>query len=204
MQCRRPGFDPWVGKIPWRGNGHPPQYSTWRIPRTVQSMGRKESGTTERLSPHFGSHSMCGPCLYPPLRGAKPLSVAAAVVATACQAFSSELRAFSRFPCRAGTRNKQVWWLPVVVLTACTWGSWGSLVANAARGFLVLPTSYCLGFIFVLTRICETPKPDPAAICPPHAPRVDSAYAVFSSHVVLTWEPVYYLFILGLSSALGA
>ena len=22
-----PGFDPWVGKIPWRGNGNPLQYS---------------------------------------------------------------------------------------------------------------------------------------------------------------------------------
>ena len=26
LQCRRPGFDPWVGKIPWR-NGNPLQYS---------------------------------------------------------------------------------------------------------------------------------------------------------------------------------
>ena len=26
-QCRRPGFDPWVGKIPWRRNGSPLQYS---------------------------------------------------------------------------------------------------------------------------------------------------------------------------------
>ena len=25
LQCRRPGFDPWVGKIPWRRNG----YSLW-------------------------------------------------------------------------------------------------------------------------------------------------------------------------------
>ena len=23
----RPGFDPWVGKIPWRRNGYPLQYS---------------------------------------------------------------------------------------------------------------------------------------------------------------------------------
>ena len=26
-QSRRPAFDPWVGKIPWRGNGSPLQYS---------------------------------------------------------------------------------------------------------------------------------------------------------------------------------
>ena len=23
LQCRRPGFDPWVGKIPWRREGQP-------------------------------------------------------------------------------------------------------------------------------------------------------------------------------------
>ena len=27
LQCRRPGFDPCVEKIPWRGNGYPLQYS---------------------------------------------------------------------------------------------------------------------------------------------------------------------------------
>ena len=26
-QCRRPQFDPWVGKIPGEGNGNPLQYS---------------------------------------------------------------------------------------------------------------------------------------------------------------------------------
>ena len=55
LQCRRPGFDPWVGKIPWRrkwqsipgllpGKSHGQRslvgYSPW---------GRKESDTTERL-----------------------------------------------------------------------------------------------------------------------------------------------------------
>ena len=27
LQCKRPGFDPWVKKIPWRMNGNPLQYS---------------------------------------------------------------------------------------------------------------------------------------------------------------------------------
>ena len=27
LQCRRPGFDPSVGKMPWRGKGYPLQYS---------------------------------------------------------------------------------------------------------------------------------------------------------------------------------
>ena len=54
LQCRRPGFDPWVGKIPWRrkwqstpvllpGKSHGQSlvgYSLW---------GHKESDTTERL-----------------------------------------------------------------------------------------------------------------------------------------------------------
>ena len=41
-QCGRPGFDPWVGKIPWReGKGYPLQYNPWV---------HKESDTTEQLS----------------------------------------------------------------------------------------------------------------------------------------------------------
>ena len=59
LQCGRPGFDPWVGKIPWRrkwqstpgllpGESHGQRslvgYSPW---------GLKESDTTERL--HFTS-----------------------------------------------------------------------------------------------------------------------------------------------------
>ena len=56
-QCRRPGFDPWVGKIPWKRNGNPLQYpcldnsmdrgawwATW---------GHKESNMTERLKLFF-------------------------------------------------------------------------------------------------------------------------------------------------------
>ena len=61
LRCRRPRFEPWVGKIPWRrkwpstlgllpGKSHGQRslvgYSPW---------GRKESDTTERL--HF--HSSC-------------------------------------------------------------------------------------------------------------------------------------------------
>ena len=56
LQCGRPGFDPWVRKIPWRriwqptpvclpGKSHEPRslvgYSPW---------GCKESDTTERLT----------------------------------------------------------------------------------------------------------------------------------------------------------
>ena len=31
-QCGRPGFDPWVGKIPGEGNGNPLQYSCLENP----------------------------------------------------------------------------------------------------------------------------------------------------------------------------
>ena len=42
---------PWVGKIPWRGNGYPLPILAWKIPWTVepgglQSVGQKESDMT--------------------------------------------------------------------------------------------------------------------------------------------------------------
>ena len=46
---RRPGFSPWVWKIPWRGNGNPIQYSCLnKVPWTekldgLQSMELQES-----------------------------------------------------------------------------------------------------------------------------------------------------------------
>ena len=52
-QCGRPGFNPWVGKIPWRKAWKPtpvflPGESPWtEEPGGLQSMGRKESDTTE-------------------------------------------------------------------------------------------------------------------------------------------------------------
>ena len=42
-QCRRPRFDPWIGKIPGKGNGNPLQYPCLENP--------KDRWTTERL--HF-------------------------------------------------------------------------------------------------------------------------------------------------------
>ena len=50
-QCGRPGFDPWVGKIPWRRER---LLSPVLWPREIQELyspwGCKESDTTERLS----------------------------------------------------------------------------------------------------------------------------------------------------------
>ena len=56
LQCRRPGFAPWVGKIPWRRAWEPtpvflPGESPWiKEPGRLQSMGSKESDTTGELS----------------------------------------------------------------------------------------------------------------------------------------------------------
>ena len=52
LQCGRPGFDPWVGKIPWRREClSTPGILTWRSPWGCSC---KESDTAERLSfSHF-------------------------------------------------------------------------------------------------------------------------------------------------------
>ena len=53
LQCRRPGFDPWVGKIPWRREGLPtPVFWPGEFHGLYNPWGHKESGTTEWLS-HF-------------------------------------------------------------------------------------------------------------------------------------------------------
>ena len=59
LQCRRPGFDPWVGKMPWRRKRLPtpvflPEKSHgWRSLVGYSPWGRKELDTTERLHFHF-------------------------------------------------------------------------------------------------------------------------------------------------------
>ena len=61
LQCGRPGFNPWVGKISWRGKWQPTpvflpgKSHGLRILVRYSSRGRKESDTTERL--HFLSLS---------------------------------------------------------------------------------------------------------------------------------------------------
>ena len=50
LQCGRPGFDPWVGKIPWRREWLPTPVS-WpgEFRRLYSPRGRKESDTTEHF-----------------------------------------------------------------------------------------------------------------------------------------------------------
>ena len=45
---RRPGFDPWVGKIPGEGNGNPLQYYCLEIPWTEEP-GRLQSVGSQRV-----------------------------------------------------------------------------------------------------------------------------------------------------------
>ena len=48
---RRPGFDPWVGKIPWSRERLPtPVFWTGEFHGLYSPWGRKESDTTEKLS----------------------------------------------------------------------------------------------------------------------------------------------------------
>ena len=55
LQCGRPGFDPWVQKIPWRKKWHPTpellpgKSHGWRSLVGYSPWGRKELDMTERL-----------------------------------------------------------------------------------------------------------------------------------------------------------
>ena len=51
LQCRRPGFDPWVGKIPWRKERLPtPVFWPGEFHGLYSPWGHKESDMTKRLS----------------------------------------------------------------------------------------------------------------------------------------------------------
>ena len=46
LQCGRPGFDPWIGKIPWgRAWQHPPVFLTGESPWTEESGGLQSMGS---------------------------------------------------------------------------------------------------------------------------------------------------------------
>ena len=63
-QCGRPGFDSWVGKIPWRRKWQPTpvflpgKFHGWRSLVGYSPWGRKELDTTEWL--HFHILSLIG------------------------------------------------------------------------------------------------------------------------------------------------
>ena len=54
LQCRRPGFGPWVGKIPWRRERLPtPVFLPGEFHGLYSPRGHKESDITKQLSLHF-------------------------------------------------------------------------------------------------------------------------------------------------------
>ena len=54
LQCRRPGFDPWIGKIAWRRERLPsPVFWPGEFHGLYNPWCRKESDMTERLTFHF-------------------------------------------------------------------------------------------------------------------------------------------------------
>ena len=62
-QCRRPGFNPWVRKIPWRRNGNPLQYSGLKNsvdrgarPATVHGVAKSQ---TQLSNSHPHTQSRC-------------------------------------------------------------------------------------------------------------------------------------------------
>ena len=73
-QCRRPGFNPWVGKIPWRRKRQPSPVLTWKIPwaeepRRLQSMGSRRVGHDSATITYTVEHTstVCGGvcvCIY--------------------------------------------------------------------------------------------------------------------------------------------
>ena len=62
LQGRRPGFDPWVGKIPWNRDGLPtPVFWPGEFHGLYSLWGHKESYKTEQLSLALDYKSHCLP-----------------------------------------------------------------------------------------------------------------------------------------------
>ena len=60
LQCSRPAFDPWVGKIPWkREKPSTPVFWPGEFHGLCSPWGCKESDMTEWLPPHFTSCLGC-------------------------------------------------------------------------------------------------------------------------------------------------
>ena len=57
LQCKRLGFNPWVGKIPWRGNGYPLQYSCLENPMDRGAWWAIVHGATKSWTRLSNSHS---------------------------------------------------------------------------------------------------------------------------------------------------
>ena len=134
LQCGRPGFDPWVGKIPWQGKWQPtlvllPGKSHGRRNLVGYSpQGHKESDTTERLHFHF-SLSCIGEGHGNPLH---------------CSWLENP---------REGTS----WWAAVYgVAQIRTWLKWLSSSSRVVSGFLLSQVNADVNILFasILEHVC--------------------------------------------------
>ena len=96
LQCGRPGFNPWVGKIPWRRERLPtPVFWPGEFHGLYSSQGHKESDMTERLSLPFPSHwvldAVCGLSLAVVSRGYSLTVVCGLLIAAASLAVEHRL-----------------------------------------------------------------------------------------------------------------
>ena len=85
-QCRRHGFNPWVGKIPWRGEWLPTpvflpgEFHEQRSPVGYSPWGQKELDTNEQLTLSLAwSHVSCIPLGWVVMSHHEPVRFAGAV-----------------------------------------------------------------------------------------------------------------------------
>ena len=57
-RCKRQGFDPWIGKIPWSGNGNPLQYSYLENPMD-RGAWRATVHAVAKSWMHLRAHTHC-------------------------------------------------------------------------------------------------------------------------------------------------
>ena len=67
-RCKRHRFDPWVRKMPWRRNGHPPQYSCLENPMDRGAWGATVHGPTRSWTRQNDWAHTCMTCYAPAAR----------------------------------------------------------------------------------------------------------------------------------------
>ena len=105
LQCGRPRFNPWVGKIPWKGHGNPLQYSCLKNPHRQRSLAGyspwscKEPDTTKQLSRVFVINNKA-------ISSPFPMTTMARDGARSCKYNVSRIQYLSPKPCQQGVQEK--------------------------------------------------------------------------------------------------
>ena len=63
-RCKRPGFDPWVRKIPWRRKWQPTPLLAWEIPWTKEPGGLQSMGS-QRVRHNWATYTLTSPFNIP-------------------------------------------------------------------------------------------------------------------------------------------